>query len=129
MEMKQQPTHVEKKYNFRTESARDRFLDWCMKAAPMFESSAPPKPEESSEYSAYSGLSDEYQHIRHNHNTRYNLRQRGNAPRPSGKNPDRTISATFPAPGELCNIPCGSKRTICGSNRRFVVGLTFQFRT
>ena len=27
-----------KKYEFRTLSARDRFLEWCMKAAPLFES-------------------------------------------------------------------------------------------
>ena len=26
------------KYEFRTLSARDRFLEWCMKAAPLFES-------------------------------------------------------------------------------------------
>ena len=107
-EMKEKGKHIEKKYNFRTETARDRFLDWCMKAAPLFESSrttsrAPPRDErtesEQTEYTNYSELSDEYQPI----NKRYNLRHRS-APRPSAKNPDRIISSKFPTPGGVIKI-------------------------
>merc|ERR1712062_694454 len=43
-----------KKYEFRTLSARDRFMEWCTKAAPLFESGS------KSGSSLYSDISQEY---------------------------------------------------------------------
>ena len=41
---------LEKQYDFKSVTARDRFLDWCMKAAPLFESQEPKLPKKERDF-------------------------------------------------------------------------------